>query len=57
MSQSFVLCSEWQVADLDCISFTKLGLHVPEFHSLLSSKLAWAMADILHDICKAKVKL
>lgn len=57
MSLSFVLYSEWQVADLDCISFTKLGLHVPEFHSLLSSKLAWAMADILHDIGKAKVKL
>lgn len=56
MSQSFVLYSEWQVAGLDSIDFTKLGLHVPEFHSLLRSRLAWAVADILHDLYKEKVK-
>lgn len=56
--QSFVLYSEWQasgVVGLDRISLAKLGLHVPEFHFLHSSRLAWAMGDILHDICKAEV--
>lgn len=37
MSQSFVLYSEWQVVDVDCINLAKLGLPVPKFHSLLSS--------------------
>lgn len=44
MSQSLVLYSEWQVSgvvDWDCTSLAKLGLHVPEFHSLHSSRLAW----------------
>lgn len=56
--QSFVLYSEWQasgVVGLDRISLAKLGLHVPEFHFLHSPRLAWAMGDILHDICKAEV--
>ena len=58
MFRSFVLYSEWQASEvvgLDGISLAKLGLHVPEFHFLHSSRLAWAMGDILHDICKAEV--
>lgn len=37
-------------ASLDCIHLAKLGLHVPEFHVLHGSRIAWAVGGIWHDI-------
>lgn len=41
-------------ASLDCIHLAKLGLHVPEFHVLHGSRIAWAVGGIWHDIRQAK---
>lgn len=44
---------EWQgseVVDLDGIILAELGLHVPEFYSLHSSRLAWAREEF----CKTR---